>query len=817
MEIEQVVEEFLKVLSEGKVEQAEELIMKESQGSEDELATRLYEVGVEIGKRGNDLMALHCFQAAGRIVKSMNKKESIMRDLSAAHNNCANLLSRMKRYEESECHYKEALRINPEYATAHYNYGLLLFNMKRYEESEYHYKEALRMNSKDAEVHNNYGLLLFNMKRYEESECHYKEALRMNSKDAEVHNNYGALLFNMKRYEESECHYKEALRINPEYATAHYNYGALLSGMKKNEESEYHYKEALRINPEIAEAHYNCANLLFNMKRYEESEYHYKGALRIDPEYAEAYGNLGILYSEQKRYSDALNFFEKASNIFEKKKMLIDYNKTEGLKFSTRARLLWREESWVDIRKSLEKAITNFKTCGMEDSVNISNSILLLVTIDQSFNESLKSKTLLDLRERIGEIYNAIMQFKKDLEKSEIYEHKIFTAKFTCMEILFKALNFEPYNIRDLDEARKTLRDETFKEAEKSLNLLNNFIIDLSEFQDLGLERIPKEKEEKLLKSLDPIRYFDGYITSEALQEIPHPEQETWRKPQTLIQYIDFKVPAKPWVNVGIVQFPFNLIPHDDDPVFPPTPENPEILKEKFLKYLERAQQESLDIVCFPEFSMTPEILKIINQKKIKDLIIIGGSYYENGKNTCPLIFNDEIRYIHKIHPSKYGESSSIHGKGMIPGDRLYVFDTHAGRIVVTICEDFRVELSTILSQVENPDFIITISYNPAPERFHEMADHIPPNYRMYILQCNVSEMNGQFGKSCIFGMIEEMSSKELMKNGLKPDDKFRNKVTEIEGEGMIIAEFNLRQKTIEKVTSVDYQTIRKVRHVRLT
>ena len=100
----------------------------------------------------------------------------------------------MKRFEEAESHYKEALRINPEYANAHYNYAILLGDMKKTEEAESHYMEALRINPEYVNAHYNYANLLKNMKRFEEAESHYQEALRINPEDVNIVGNYAGLL-----------------------------------------------------------------------------------------------------------------------------------------------------------------------------------------------------------------------------------------------------------------------------------------------------------------------------------------------------------------------------------------------------------------------------------------------------------------------------------------------------------------------------------------------------------------------------------------------------------------------------------------------
>lgn len=91
MKVEQVVEEFLKLVNEGKVEQAEELIAKEAKGREDELAGVLLVAGAEIGDEGNYFIALRCFGTAEKIVKSEATKELVVQSLGIAHNNYENM------------------------------------------------------------------------------------------------------------------------------------------------------------------------------------------------------------------------------------------------------------------------------------------------------------------------------------------------------------------------------------------------------------------------------------------------------------------------------------------------------------------------------------------------------------------------------------------------------------------------------------------------------------------------------------------------------------------------------------------------------
>jgi len=183
---------------------------------------------------GNVEKTIKSLEMSIRTLEEVDDKKELVENM----NKLGVIYEYVGRLDEAEKEYREAIRINPDFAKARSNLGNLLADLGGYEEAEEKYREAIRIDPKLSKAHNNLGILLYNLKRYEEAEEEYREAIRINPDDAAAHNNLGVLLRDLERYEESEREYREAIRINPDYAEAHANLGILLSKIGKKEEAK---------------------------------------------------------------------------------------------------------------------------------------------------------------------------------------------------------------------------------------------------------------------------------------------------------------------------------------------------------------------------------------------------------------------------------------------------------------------------------------------------------------------------------------------------------------------------------------------------
>ncbi|PYK23525.1 MAG: hypothetical protein DME59_16670 [Verrucomicrobia bacterium] len=173
--------------------------------------------------------------------------------------NLGNILYKANRIPGAMDLFKQASRIKP--AVAHYSVGNALMDKGRTSEAIEEYRQALRINRDYAEAYNNLGGALLLIGRTSEAIDQFEEALLINPDYAEAQNNLGNALVQTGRALEAIDHYKNALRMTPTSPSAHNNLGAALAQMGRIPDAIKEVKAALRINPNYVDARNNLAKL----------------------------------------------------------------------------------------------------------------------------------------------------------------------------------------------------------------------------------------------------------------------------------------------------------------------------------------------------------------------------------------------------------------------------------------------------------------------------------------------------------------------------------------------------------------------------
>ena len=192
-------------------------------------------------------------------------------------------------------HYKESLKIKPNYFRALYNLGTALYEKKDYENAVYYFNKALKINPKRTDVRMNLANVLFIKGKADEAVYHYIEILKTDSENADTHYNLAYVLSTQGKLDEAVLHYRQALRINPEYIKAQYNLGNILLKQGKTEEAFTHFAEVIKLKPDNVQAYNKIGLILFKQGKIDRAKVFFSKAIQIDPNYKEARKNLGLV------------------------------------------------------------------------------------------------------------------------------------------------------------------------------------------------------------------------------------------------------------------------------------------------------------------------------------------------------------------------------------------------------------------------------------------------------------------------------------------------------------------------------------------
>ncbi len=296
-------------------------------------------------------------------------------------------------------------------------------------------------------------------------------------------------------------------------------------------------------------------------------------------------------------------------------------------------------------------------------------------------------------------------------------------------------------------------------------------------------EYLPTDKKVDACEQLKNLTDMEILEQGAALARVFEYAQENIHIPK--IQTVPISETEQEIVRIAVAQISFELTES-----FPFVLKNKDEVKTKVFSALDISEQDGANIVCLPELCLCNGWISEIKEK-YPDMIVIGGSFYKDNKNICPIIMESgtDIPYQPKITPSPFEDR--IMGPRMIPGDRIYRYETRFGKFVILICMDFD-DLAHFFRETDI-DMIFCPSFNSANERFHNEAHSHVERTPSYILIANT----GLHGGTSIFGQLNKNYFGGLADGGCKKRGDSTYKLCEVEKgqEEVIIADFNLDHK----------------------
>ena len=432
---------------------------------------------------------------------------------------------------------------------------------------------------------------------------------------------------------------------------------------------------------------------------------------------------------------------------------------------------------------------------------NASELMFKLKPLDEQFKSCLYSHSLNELKDKSLQVSEGMKGVIEKFGKRELPEEviRLLKSKEICFTTLSDSLQFKEVDLKKLRDAEDVFKDWKLDTFEIAVSFLAAFISALKRYE--SFEGITEEAEKQLLLGLKTSYILDGELTKEIAGKFkgePYVAKPMSRKedkdPKIIYKYItDTK---REWVNFCLVQLDFTIEKKCSPEEYGYVLNKKDEIKNKVFEALEIASKNKVDIICFPELSFSKEWVEEI-KNCYNDMIIIGGSYYDEGNNICPIIIDGiYIDPPYKKHCPSSEEHPDTTGRGMRSGNILYIFQTKCGLFSVLTCIDYGDQSYRICRYTDKiVDFIINPCYDRNIFRFQHRCNSDCEDYDVSVIQVNKAPDKSRYGGSCIIGKEHEAILNKLEGDGYKPKDDIKYKLCQLDGEIMIIAKLNIRMK----------------------
>ncbi len=299
-----------------------------------------------------------------------------------------------KNIREAINHYKNAIKIDPNYLSAYYNLGNAYLEIGEYKSAIAQYQKILSETPRDPDALNNMGMAYHHIGEYQKAIQCYKKALEFRE-DSDICFNMAQAYYDMGDYnkalmlfEEIRDEFEEKEDLEYQIALCYHKTGDL-------QKATMILNSLLLSNPQKpARLHRVLATIYVEQGKYPLAEEELKEAIKIEPDSIKNYKALADLYIKMGRYGAALTIFEE----------IVKKKPDESYPHYALGQL------YQDMGEK-EKALKEFETA---------------INLSESGKNKLGKKELADAYHRAGKIY---------IEKGEMKKAK---------EYLFKAYRINP-------------------------------------------------------------------------------------------------------------------------------------------------------------------------------------------------------------------------------------------------------------------------------------------------------------------------------------------------------------------------------------
>ena len=246
-------------------------------------------------KQLNSLISLY---SEGQFQKAIDQANALSEQFPTAvvpHNICGAAKAALQKFDAAIEHYKQAIKIKPDYADAYNNMGISQQGKGDLEAAIESFNKALEIKHDFTEAYNNLGNTLQKKGDLESAIENYQQAIYLKPEHAETYYNLGVAFKEKDDLGSAIKNYEHAINLNVNYIEAYYSLGVALREKGELDAAIDSYRQVLKLKPDYTEAYNNLAVVQKDKGDSAAAIDSYNKALEFRPNYTESHRGLSLL------------------------------------------------------------------------------------------------------------------------------------------------------------------------------------------------------------------------------------------------------------------------------------------------------------------------------------------------------------------------------------------------------------------------------------------------------------------------------------------------------------------------------------------
>jgi len=447
-----------------------------------------------------------------------------------------------------------------------------------------------------------------------------------------------------------------------------------------------------------------------------------------------------------------------------------------------------RETDIEDLRQKTESVLEHLERL-KKDAYDLRNSFD--VSTYEHLIEQIK-KFADDHHKEINALYNYILYLKeKDILAPCILFSRDVWASTRVSErtinISKSAIDDDTDNVKICSEIALGIRTCLRPHIKQAYSDLQD---EYSEVCSINQNRLITQTSYTILDELG--HYFENIRNS--LRKIVIEIDQFNAEPTPIVRTIRFGERQKDRIRFCLVQLDFSVKFSPRLEPFYCSLNNEAKIKEKVFKFLEFSKENNADVIVFPELSISKKwIDEIIG--RYDQMVIVGGSYYEDRFNICPIIIDGKLinpPYA-KCSPSPF-EIEYEEGRGMKGGKILYNFQTPQGNFSVLNCIDYANFSNKVLQDGKiKLDYILNPCYDHNIKRFDPRCNSDCEDSNVTIIRVNKAENLSEkgYGGSGIICKDHTSFIQRYTSDKWRDEEDVKYRIINLKNEQIIVVEID--------------------------